>query len=778
MIKIAIFFTLLLLTPLRSGYATDLNSTTDALLREGSHYQRAGYYLDAQAAYQTVLGQAKQQHDKRKQALAHSALGIVAYLLHRPEQAEPLLQQALALSSQQHNTDLVTVTEYYLGLTAQSRQQKTEAKNYLQKALNAANKAQNIELIIRCYLALAQQSETLTEFLQSQQFILSHLKQLNATSIRGELRLILAEQWLNHPLWSALNLQNGVQNHRLETLYQQLKLAFSELPIENQRSIAQYYGLLGRVYESQERYPEALTLTQTALQHTKTIRADDLDVFYNWQAARLHAAMLQPKLAIASYRRAIDTIQTIRQDIPVIYQDGQSSFLQLFGPLYRGALTLLLQQAADSDKEYQKQWLTEARDLMERLKQTELEDFFNDRCLLNETQKHTNLIRQPKTAVLYPIILEDRLELLLSIGDQLIQRTVNIPGKVLELQIRYFATHLRDGREDKSTNQKLYNWLIKPLESALKAQDIDTLVYIPDGSLRLLPLAALNDGQQYLLERYAIATAPSLALIASSPKTGLNNALLAGLSEPSPDIATQLPNNLLKLVNTESPMNRNISLLAQLETKRAFVAKLRELSIQKSTALSAINLQKIAKSLALPGVKAEIEQLSTKMPNQVILNNNYTLHNFDDAVTKNDYDVVHIASHGYFGGSSDDSFILTYDKLLMIDHLETLLKERGEHKPIDLIVLSACQTAEGDDRAPLGLAGVALKARASNALGSLWSIDDAAAVKVMLKFYEGFTQQGLSKAKALQQAQLSLLQDKSFTNPYFWAPFVLVGNGE
>jgi CHAT domain-containing protein len=177
-------------------------------------------------------------------------------------------------------------------------------------------------------------------------------------------------------------------------------------------------------------------------------------------------------------------------------------------------------------------------------------------------------------------------------------------------------------------------------------------------------------------------------------------------------------------------------------------------------------------------VTAEIDQLSAKLPSKVILNSNYTLHNFDHAVAQTDYDVVHIASHGYFGGSYEDSFILTYDKLLLIDHLEDLLKSRGKGNAIDLIVLSACQTAEGDDRAPLGLAGVALKANANHALGSLWSIDDAAAVKVMLQFYEGFKKQGLTKAKALQQAQLSLLQDKNLASPYFWAPFILVGNAE
>lgn len=774
--RLFICLMLVLLASLSSVYAADTDPTLDALLRKGSQFQRSGYYLDAQAAYQSALEQAGQQQDEGKQALAQSALGYIAYLRHQPEQAEPLLAQALALAKKHKHTDLVTLTEYYLGLTAQSRQLLPQAQSYLQKALTAASKAQDLELMIRCRLALAQMAKTLADFKQEQQLALTDIDRLKSAATRGELRLMLAEQWLDHPLLPALNINNGATDQRLHTLYRQLTLALAELPAENLHGIAQYHGLLGHVYESQQRYSEALTLTETALKHTQTLNADDLSVFYNWQAARLHTALQQREPAIASYRRAITALQGMRQDIPVTYQDGKSSFLQLFGPLYRGASATLLQQATGSATDAQKSLLTEARGLMERLKQTELEDFFKDRCLLSDVQLNATKTNNPKSAVFYPIILPDRIELLLSIGDQLIQRTLDIPGETLELQIRYFALNLRDGRESKEASQQLYDWLIKPLAAELEAQAIDTLVYVPDGPLRLLPLASLSDGQHYLLERYAITTAPSLALLASAPKTSANNTLLAGLSEPSFEVSAQLSDKLLRLFNGGRSANRGIGGTVQHGNQRSIAAKLRELDAQPASKPSGKNPQQIAQSLALSGVKAEIDQLSTKLPSKVIFNRNYTLHNFDAAVTETDYDVVHIASHGYFGGSYEDSFILTYDKLLLIDHLETLLKARGQGNPIDLIVLSACQTAEGDDRAPLGLAGVALKANATHALGSLWSIDDAAAVKVMLQFYESFSKEGLTKAKALQQAQLSLLHDKDLANPYYWAPFVLVGN--
>jgi CHAT domain-containing protein len=753
-------------------------SKTETLLREGSDFQRSGYYLDAQTTYQTALVQAQQQRDLAGQALTTSALGYITYLLHRPEQAAPMLEHALTLAKHAKNTDLITVTHYYSGLTAQSQNLVPQAQAYLQQALAEATQAHNFELMGRCHLALAQMAQSIIDFKQHQHLALASINQLNQSGIAGELLLMLVEQWLEHPLLPPLTLQNGSEDQRLATLYQQLNLAYRQLPADNHRSIAQYYGLLGRVYESQQRNAEALTLTQTALEHLQTISADDLKVFYNWQAARLYTTLQQRDAAIDNYRRAITALQAIRQDIPVTYQNGKSSFLQVFGPLYRGAITLLLQQSPDSNPNSTKPLLAEARGLMERLKQTELEDFFKDRCLLTDFQMNTTQHQSDKTAVFYPIILADRLELLLSIGDRLIQYTVNVDGDTLDRQIRAYAQQLRDGQEDQQATRQLYDWLIKPLEQPLKDNAIDTLIYIPDGALRLLPLAALSDGQHYLIEHYAITTSPSLATTSVTLKTPANQTLLVGLSEPGPDVVVQLPEKLLKQLGGESVAERGLSRINKHIATRSVAAKLRDFSGQVSSKYTARNLQEIRQSLALPGVKVEIDTLAAKLPSQVILNQNYTLQNFDRAVKQGNYGVVHIASHGFFGSSSDDSFIMTYDKLLGIDHLETLLKDRNLAQPIDLLVLSACQTAEGDDRAPLGLSGIALKAKAKNALGSLWPISDDAAVKVMQKFYDGFIHQDLTKAKALQQAQLQLLRDKEFSHPFYWAPFILVGNGD
>jgi CHAT domain-containing protein len=780
--KLSIFLALVLLLNIQPVLASTVPvkqvSKIEALLREGSNLQRLGYYLDAQTTYQSTLELAAQQGDVTGLALAKSALGYVTYLLHKPEQAEPILQQAIALVKRTTKTNLLALVEYYQGLTAQSLQKPQLAYAYLQQALVNASQTHNLDLTARCHLALASMAQNINEFKQHQQTALLGINQINQPTLAGELRLMLAEQWLDSPILEPLTLQNGSENQRLATIYEQLTKAYAQLPSDQHWAIAQYYGLLGHVYETQQRYTEALRLSQAALEPLQTLHADDLRVFYNWQIARLYTAMQQPEPAITSYRKAITALQAIRQDIPVTYQDGKSSFLQLFGPLYRGAVTLLLQQSAVNRKSPQNPLLTEARELMERLKQTELEDFFKDRCLLTDVQPTVPMHQADKTAVIYPIILADRLEILLGLGDQFYQYTVNVKGDVLDKQVRGYAKQLRkNAKDDPQASQQLYEWLIRPLEAQLKFHAIDTLVFIPDGALRLLPLAALSDGQHYLLERYAIVSTPSLAATQGLPKTAANNTLLVGLSEPGPEVVAQLPEQLLLRLQGEAVQQAGRG-IDKAVAVRSVAAKLREFTVPVSLKLTARNLHDIMKSLALPGVKVEIDMLSSALTSQVLFNKNYTLQNFDHAIKQANYSTVHIASHGFFGGSSDESFIMTYDKLLGIDHLETLLKDRGLVQPIDLLVLSACQTAEGDDRAPLGLTGVALKAKAKNALGSLWPINDEAAVKVMQQFYAGFIHNGLTKAKALQQAQLALLRDSGLAHPFYWAAFILVGNGE
>ena len=141
------------------------------------------------------------------------------------------------------------------------------------------------------------------------------------------------------------------------------------------------------------------------------------------------------------------------------------------------------------------------------------------------------------------------------------------------------------------------------------------------------------------------------------------------------------------------------------------------------------------------------------------------------------YRVVHVASHGVFGGTADSSYVLAYDDLLTLDGLESLLKsDKFRRNPIELLSLSACQTAEGDDRSPLGIAGAAIKARARSVVATLWGVEDNSARMAMETFYRGLLVDRMSKAQALRQSQIELLRSDDYKHPFFWAPFVLIGN--
>jgi CHAT domain-containing protein len=139
---------------------------------------------------------------------------------------------------------------------------------------------------------------------------------------------------------------------------------------------------------------------------------------------------------------------------------------------------------------------------------------------------------------------------------------------------------------------------------------------------------------------------------------------------------------------------------------------------------------------------------------------------------------VHLATHGQFSSSAQDTFVLTWDDRIRANDFSELLRttEGNRKHPIELLVLSACQTATGDERAALGLAGVAVRAGARSTMASLWIVSDEATSLLMSKFYQELTNKQETKAEALRRAQVAVLRDEHFSHPYFWSAFVLVGN--
>jgi CHAT domain-containing protein len=180
--------------------------------------------------------------------------------------------------------------------------------------------------------------------------------------------------------------------------------------------------------------------------------------------------------------------------------------------------------------------------------------------------------------------------------------------------------------------------------------------------------------------------------------------------------------------------------------------------------------------LELPGVTAEIQHIETRGGSVSLMNDGFTVARFDREVGSGDYQLIHVASHGFFGDSAQQSFLLAYDDVIRLNDLQKLIADVdvAQAGGIELLTLSACDTAEGDDRAPLGFAGAAIKARARSVVGSLWAVDDRAEQQIMQVFYANLARH--SKAEALTLAQRSMIRSQQFSHPSYWAPIVLIGD--
>jgi CHAT domain-containing protein len=179
----------------------------------------------------------------------------------------------------------------------------------------------------------------------------------------------------------------------------------------------------------------------------------------------------------------------------------------------------------------------------------------------------------------------------------------------------------------------------------------------------------------------------------------------------------------------------------------------------------------------LPNVAAEIRAIRGLYGGYSMMNRNFLSRNLEKELRDKQLSIIHIASHGHFESDIRKSFLLTFDGKVTMDQLEEyigLYKYRED--PLELLTLSACETAVGDNRAALGLAGIAIKSGARSALATLWQIDDQATSELVAEFYRQLKDPAISRAIALKRAQLKLLNDRSYEHPSYWSAFILINN--
>ncbi|MEH2371604.1 CHAT domain-containing protein [Nostoc sp.] len=510
-------------------------------------------------------------------------------------------------------------------------------------------------------------------------------------------------------------------------------------------------GRLGHIYECRQDYQEAINLTQQAL--IGTVRKESF-YLWAWQAARLSKATGRVKEAINFYEQSVDSLKSIRSDLTLEQRDFQFDFRDNIEPVYRELLELRLEQTEHLVQESDIQQNLEFVLLgIDELRLAELQNYLGNDCALALIQQPVPLIGK-NTAVLSSIILKDRLAIILTLADEqkkFKSRLFWVPAKSQE--VKDVISDLRVKLEKRSDlensyqakAQQVYDWFIRPFIKDLETDKIETLVFIQDGILRSIPMGALFDGKQFLIEKYAIATTPALTLtnpIRYNPQE--LRVLAFGLTEA-----------------------------ATVETDAG--AKFFQ---------------------PLSQVKLELKTITKSLPQSMgLLDQDFTTERLQQELAKNTYPVIHLATHGKFGIDDRETFLVTgkkvkvnyqksrrpetYNQKLTISDLYQLISNtRDRNHPIELLTLTACETAVGSDRETLGLAGIAIQAGSQSAMASLWKIDDAATAQLIAKFYQNW-HSGLSKARALQATQIAWLkthQQQLESHPGYWAPFILIGN--
>jgi CHAT domain-containing protein len=377
--------------------------------------------------------------------------------------------------------------------------------------------------------------------------------------------------------------------------------------------------------------------------------------------------------------------------------------------IYREFIMLLLEQEQVKSKD-----LVKALQMADKLRLDQLQSFFGDDCF--QIVRSSKVGQDSHEAVLTSIVLSTKTYVILQLPDGSIYfNRVNITKSALKKLSFQWRDKLfkRNTWEFQKEGQQLYNLLLRPFEQQLADSNFKVLVFVNDSVLRNLPMAALFDGQQFVAQKWASVS--SLGINLTPRAKAVNNAqataLVFGLSNP------------------------------------------------KQSGWS-----------DLPQVPSEVESVHQLIKGKKYLNKDFSTKNLLEQLENYSYSVVHLATHGYFGGNAKDSFILTYDNLISVLNLEQYL---ANQTGIDLLVLSACETALTSERSLLGMAGIAARSGVSSTLGTLWQVQDDEISFLIQDFYKYWHLES-TKAIALQKVQQK--QIEQYAHPNKWASLTLIGD--
>ncbi|MBD2505017.1 CHAT domain-containing protein [Anabaena azotica] len=484
--------------------------------------------------------------------------------------------------------------------------------------------------------------------------------------------------------------------------------------LNNNRTISNALGILGYGYSSINQLNDAETYFKQAIALAQSVQAWDLAYQWQWQLGKLYKTMTNNSIAIQTYKEAIKSLNQIRGNILSANPDIQFAFKTKIEPVYKQYMELVLSQE-DAD-------VSQVIKAQEQLNMVELENYLQCGKLSTTSLLDSQNVRNQPPSI-YLIRLINQVEVIIRDQQGKFHRhSVNI--KLLDSLLDELISLSQTERfKYFSENdllpycQEIYHLLLSPLKQYLPSTG--HLIFVLDSYFQNLPIPILHDGENYLIKKYSISLSSTFQFYKKQDfKQDDLKALVAAIYQLNPKFS------------------------------------------QKFT--------------PLPEVKAEIQNIRENTASTLeLINSEFTIAHFQQKI-KQPPSIVHISSHSQFSSDPEQTFILAWDSLLTLNQLDYMFQRQNPESLINLLVLSACQTAKSDRRSALGIAGLAVQSGARSTIASLWLVNSDSTTYLMGKFYQGL-KSGLSKGEALRQAQLSLLSHPKYSHPYYWAAFMLIG---
>jgi CHAT domain-containing protein len=457
-------------------------------------------------------------------------------------------------------------------------------------------------------------------------------------------------------------------------------------------------------------------IVQTAIGVAQSVRAWDLAYPAQALLGQIYVAEHQPDSAVTAYQAAIYSLEQVRQQLKGISRERQFEFYAEVEPIYHQYLELLFDQP------------TQTTNIIKTSTQrqiAELENFLG--CQLHDWKPIEQVQPTEDATFVFVVRGTQHYHVILRSPKQPDYR-YSIDAEMLDSATFNLLSNMRGGgimQVDAETilnyGEKLYDVLLQPATTKFPqtGDQSGTLVFVLDPALQNLPIDFLHDGEDYLLRKYNLSLALGAQLRQPKSLTPKQfKVLLAGIDQIAPSFSPQLK--------------------------------------------------------ALSQTQNELMAIRQTAPGKILLNQDFTIAKLRRQIASGHYPIVHLSTHGTFSSDPAATGLLTWDQKLGTTELRQII-EQNRQSPIELLVLSACESAKGDQRSILGLAGVAAQAGARSTIASLWLVDESSTTIMMNQFYSGL-KSGLPKAAALRQAKLALMDSPDFNHPFFWGSFILIGS--